>query len=427
MTTTIRGHMAAVMLVGSVGVWLHAAGQSPINPQASTARATAQFERRVAEKPQDYLSASILGQLYGRHARETGDFDAYTRAETAFRQALAANKDHLPALLGLASTLGAEHRFTEAIALARRAQAANPGSPDALIVLGDASAEIGKYDEADAAFKELQIRLPNAPFVLARVAHLAELKGKHTYALALLRQAAAAEFDEEGKGEASAWYETRIASLLFRTGQLGEAAVSFTRALQLFDGYYIALDGLADVRAAQGRGDEAIGLLETVVARVPQPGSFIALGDLYAARGRTTDAERVYARAESIAGRPGSYQSAYRRELAMFYANHDRNVPQALVLAQRDLDARPDLYGFDAFAWALYKNGRFDEAAEAMSRAMALGTEDAGFYTHAGLIAHRRGQNAEALNYLERAHDICPCALDASARAVRTALIARRP
>ena len=134
------------------------------------------------------------------------------------------------------------------------------------------------------------------------------------------------------------------AAMLRIAGEVGYAET----ALRYFDGYYIALDGLAEVRAAQGNDGDAIALLERATSRVPQPASLIDLGDLYAKDGRAADAGRAYRQAESIALRGGSYQSAYRRDLAMFYADHNRQLAHALELAREDLESRPDVYGYDA-------------------------------------------------------------------------------
>jgi hypothetical protein len=40
------------------------------------------------------------------------------------------------------------------------------------------------------------------------------------------------------------------------------------------------------------------------------------------------------------------------------------------------LETRRDVYGYDLFAWALYKSGRTAEARRVMSQALAWGTED---------------------------------------------------
>ncbi len=381
-----------------------------------TDKAIRLFEDRVRERPADYLSYTILGQLHARRARETGDFDSYTRAEGAFRKALDAKKDHEAASLGLAAALASQHKFADALQVAGAVRKANPRSVDALAVVGDSFVEVGNYAEAADAFDELRIRVPDAPSVLARIAHLAELHGQRAKALDLLRRAGARELDEEGQSETTAWYQTRIGALLYRDGKLDGAAESYETALRYFDGYYIALDGLAEVRAAQGNDADAIALLERATSRVPQPASLIDLGDLYAKHGRAADAERAYRQAESIALRGGSYQFAYRRDLAMFYADHNRQLARALELAREDLESRPDIYGYDALAWCLYRNGRFDEAGPVMEKALALGSGDATLLAHAGLIDYRRGRLAQAREQLTAANARAPYLLKDEAK-----------
>ena len=86
-------------------------------------------------------------------------------------------------------------------------------------------------------------------------------------------------------------------------------------------------------------------------------------------------------------GRP-----AYGRELALFWCDHNRNLPEALELARKELEVRRDVTRQDVLAWALCKTGRFKEAEAAMNQAMKLGTADARFLYHAGMIPARPGK-----------------------------------
>ncbi len=101
-------------------------------------------------------------------------------------------------------------------------------------------------------------------------------------------------------------------------------------------------------------------------------------------------------------------RTLYNRELALFYADHERKLPEALELARRELEVRKDLYTYDVLAWALYKNGQPQEALSAMRRALSLGTQDARLFFHAGMIYHRLGQPQEAERYLQRALAVNP-------------------
>jgi len=67
---------------------------------------------------------------------------------------------------------------------------------------------------------------------------------------------------------------------------------------------------------------------------------------------------------------------------------------------------RRDVYTWDALAWALYKNGKLEEAAKASEKAMHFGTRDALLLFHAGMIADGLGHREQARNELEKALQI---------------------
>jgi hypothetical protein len=87
----------------------------------------------------------------------------------------------------------------------------------------------------------------------------------------------------------------------------------------------------------------------------------------------------------------------------LFSVNHDRDLAEALQLAERELAVRQDVYGYDADAWALLANGRPAEADAAMRQALALGTRDALLDYHAGEIAAALGDAARARTFLGEA------------------------
>ncbi len=47
-------------------------------------------------------------------------------------------------------------------------------------------------------------------------------------------------------------------------------------------------------------------------------------------------------------------------ELARFYADHDRKLPEALAMAEAEYKATPNVFAADTLAWCYYKNGRYD-------------------------------------------------------------------
>ncbi|MCI0370895.1 MAG: tetratricopeptide repeat protein, partial [candidate division NC10 bacterium] len=74
-----------------------------------------------------------------------------------------------------------------------------------------------------------------------------------------------------------------------------------------------------------------------------------------------------------------------------------------LDLAKKELEFRQDIYAYDVLAWALYKNGKLQEARVAIQEALKLGTRDARLFFHAGMIAAALGEMVEAKAHLRRA------------------------
>jgi tetratricopeptide (TPR) repeat protein len=133
----------------------------------------------------------------------------------------------------------------------------------------------------------------------------------------------------------------------FAYGDFGDAAKEHERALKLFPDYVHALAGLAQTRAAQERYDEAIDLYTRAVSKLPQPQYVAALGDTYAVAGRDAEAEQQYALVEAIAALHEANGVNTDLQIAMFYADHDRNVAEALMMAQAAYGAGPGGYAAD--------------------------------------------------------------------------------
>jgi tetratricopeptide (TPR) repeat protein len=141
---------------------------------------------------------------------------------------------------------------------------------------------------------------------------------------------------------------------------------------------------------------------------MPAPEYAVALGDLLTAMGRRHDAAKQDALVEQMARLSRASESLYGRELAYFHLDRDLRVEEALAMARREREVRRDVYAHDLLAWALLKNGRVEEARQAIAEALRLGTRDPKLFFHAGLIHARLGDTARARDYLSRALALNP-------------------
>lgn len=373
----------------------------------STDELIAFWHGRVQQHPHDPISLAYLGQAHWQKGRETGDTASYSRAQAALAQALALRPDDELALALLAAVRLAQHDFQGALTLAQRVYDFDPGALQALATIGDAHLELGHYAAAETAYQELRQK-SDSPAVYGRLARLAWLQGDAQSSIVHMQQAAAKAAALGLRGEQLAWYHAQLGELYFHMGRLGEAQAQYQKAAGAFDHYYLAQAGLGNVYAASGDLDKAIALYTQLTAARPQTEFVARLGDWHALNGHPAAAQKQYETVMFMAEVEAANAGLTNRQLALFYANHDRHLETALALAERELETRGDIYAYDTLAWALYKNGRTAAAAAAMETALAQGTPDALLYYHAGMIYAAQDQAAEAAAMLQKALALNP-------------------
>ncbi len=362
------------------------------------------LQARLALRPVDPNLHIQLAEAYLQKGRETSAPRYYARAEDALFGALDLDAENSSAMNSLGSVALARHEFAEAMEWAERSLGVNRINPDAYGVLGSAQAELGRYAAATDSFQMMVDLKPNLASY-ANVAYVRNLTGDADGAVEAMKLAVAAA--PRGT-ENSAWANHELADIYFDAGNLNEAEKYFQAALNDFPGYHEALTGLGHIRAAEGDDDAAKELFQRSLSVYPDIEAMAALGDLLALSGQADEARLKYDAVEEVAYLPAVGQQPYNRELALFYADHDLKPQEALEHAVLELEVRQDIYGYDALAWTLYKNGRFAEAAEAIAQAMQLGTQDATLYYHSGMIHYELGDRARAREHLERALELNP-------------------
>jgi Tfp pilus assembly protein PilF len=360
------------------------------------------WSTNVAANDRDFLSARNLGLLYEARARLGGDASDYVRAEEAATRSLAIEPRQLDVQALHARILLSTHQFARALTEASAIDRAAPDQAAVLAIMGDATLELGDLDGAAAIYARLQELAPSAA-VTARHARIAFLRADTPGALALAAGAYAAASDEGRTGPSLSWFAFLVGTLTIDAGDPDGAEVWFERALEAWPNSFQALAGQARVAAARGDAAGAIEAYEAANAVSPQPAALRFLGDLLALEGDEAGASAAHDEFLDIVRPDGRPNAIYSEELIQFLADHDRDVVQALRLAEENLDATQDAHAYDAYAWALHANHRGDEAQAAIKSALELAGRDATVLYHAGVIALAAGDTDAGRGYLEAA------------------------
>ncbi len=383
----------------------------------STERMIQNAQGRVERTPKDPSAFSALGAAFFQRARETGDVEDFQLAEQALNKSLnlvSVDFSSEATLSTMAEVCMGEHRFSEAVQYAQQALSLGSGDLSSFAIVGDANADMGEYERAAVAYSRLDASgedaaQPRNVYVRdSRTGYLRFVSGDTAGAIRLMQSAVAAGTEARLPAENLAWLYYELGEFEFQAGDIGAANNAYLAALNIHPGDYRALAALGKLRGAQGHYAEAIKLYQSAIAVVPMPTYVAELGDLYTRAGNPDEAKKQYQLVEYIGLLGHINQVLHNRDLALFYADHDLKLDEALALAHKEFEVRHDIYTWDALAWALYKNGKYQEASDAMDHALRPGTRDALLFFHAGMIAGRLGQAAQARERLQSALDINP-------------------
>jgi tetratricopeptide (TPR) repeat protein len=363
----------------------------------------AALQTRIRTVPGDWQAMASLGLAYVQEARVTADPSYYPKAEGILRASLEAHPQaNEGAEVGMAALAAARHDFAAALRFGRRAQRANPYDGNVYGVIGDAQIELGRYEAAFATFQRMVDTEPNVASY-ARVSYARELQGDVRGAVEAMTAARAIA----GTRGDEAWASFQLGELWWNAGSVARADRAYGFGIEADPDYVPNAAGLAKVAWARGDLDAAIAGYEDVVRRYPTPEYVTALGDLYTLAGDAPAAARQY---DLVRAETDLFEAAgvdVDLELATFETEHG-DPRAALRAARAEWGRRQSITVADALAWALHANGRDRAATVYASRALSLGTENALFLYHAGMIRLGLGDRAGAAGLLTRALDVDP-------------------
>lgn len=372
-------------------------------PGASLDDTITSLRARVQRLPGDYVSWATLGLAYVQQAKIVADPSYYARAEAALARSVdEGGDDNFLAFAGLSALASARHDFQTALEYAEAGLSINAASSLLYGVLSDAQIQLGMYEEGFASVDTMTDLRPDASS-LSRASYVAELRGDLDLAVGLMTRAR----DDAANGSNRAFALFYLGELAFKAGDPNTALGLYNQAVQAAPSEVALLAGKAKAEAAAGQIETAIGHYEQVVTNVPDPTYLIQYGELLESVGRFDEARRQYDVVDAANALYAAAGVAPDATPILFEADHG-DPEQALIDAEIGIRDRPFIVMYDAYAWALHRVGRDEEASAAIDQAMELGTPYARFHFHAGMIALALGDDDQARTELTRALAINP-------------------
>nr|WP_237551452.1 tetratricopeptide repeat protein [Streptomyces sp. SID8367] len=340
---------------------------------------------------------------YVQQARQNADPAAYARAETALRRSLKvqpAGNDH--AETAMAALAAGRHDFARALTWSLQATTTNPYSASAYGVLADAYTQLGRYQQAFDAVQRMTDLRPDSTS-LARASYMWELRGDERQARLLMSRSLTAA----GSPTERAFAFTHLSLLASDTGDPRTALDEAQAGLRETPHDSGLLEARARALTALGNTKQAVRDYTEAIAIAPLPHYLLALGELQQSLGHQDEAEnqyRVLHAQETVRKETGARPDT---DAILFEADHG-DPRAAAVLGRQAIAARPFIAVHDAYAWALHRAGRDEEALVEADRALTLGTRSALFLFHRAIIHQSLGHTAEARDDLRQALAIDP-------------------
>ncbi len=383
----MRNLLLLIGLIPAIAVAQHLPTQL-----VTTDQRIAAIEKRLKETPKSPVVLNELAGAYMQKMRETADGNYLTRCSKIVESILAADPANYDARSRQIEVEMMLHHFKHVVELTSQLAKERPDDPVLWGLQGDALMEMGDYTHApDAYQKMVDIKPTLASY--NRIAFYRFVTGDATGAIKIMRQAISmgAPLPEN-----VAWCLSDLGNMLLKTGDDKSAEQAYNEALRYFPGYHHALAGLGAVYIKREKYQPAIDALLQAQAQAPFPQYTGMLARVYRLMGKTELANRQLALLDISDKLGKAAGEAANRNLSLAYSDLNYKPARALELAEAELNVRRDVYTYDALAWALLKNGRAAEAAEAIKKALAQNSPEPSFHEHAARIYEALGRTAGA-------------------------------
>ncbi len=387
----------------------------------NVAKAVAEFQALIKDKPDDVRVRFILGRAY----LAQGSPDA---ARGEFQQVLRLRNDDLPSRLALTVISLNERKPTEALKYADEILSRDPENGAAKLLRAAAMTGAGYYSAARTELTRLLHQNPQSQNVQFQLGMLAIAEKKFNEAEGIFRK-----LYQPGQGD------TKPAEGLVETYS---AQNQFDTALQLLQGDLkkspdsLAIRRLLAITAVRARKyDLAIAEFGRLLEKDPKSGELrLQLGEVYHLKGDLGNAINVAEQAHQLApndpepimflaamletaGRTSEAQAKYQRVLelrpdnpfvlnniAFSLAETGGNLDEALRLAQRALQKAPGHPTLtDTLGWIYLKKGMKDTAVQTLSNLVRQQPLDPTFRYHLGIAYLEKGDKTKAKREFENA------------------------
>jgi predicted Zn-dependent protease len=365
-----------------------------INIEGGAGKARAFLNDMLKTSPNDTRLLYLLSMA----EREDGDIAA---AEATARRILAIDPTSVTGLRALVSVFFDRFDYKQVAAIVAplvkdpsRAKGRELEGAAVLVQAGISHQQLAQWDEAIAAYTAAKSLTPRDPEIDAYLVQANLTARRFARAETLAREALARDPNQPRL--------VRLrAQALLKAGKSADAnkLLEDNVASQPQNREYVV--GLADLYADQKRTADAVRMLEQARQTFGDDQALtMRLANVYEAAGQLDAAEKELRKLVSA----DPLDADALNSLSYMFADRGLRLDEAIELARRAVKVEPDNPAYlDTLGWALFKQGRIEEAEEPLRKAAMSLTGNSVIQDHHGDVLSSRGRTAEAIAAWERA------------------------
>jgi tetratricopeptide (TPR) repeat protein len=350
----------------------------------------------IRNDPKDTRSLTQLATLYIQEARVTGNYTYYDKAALKYvNDALKIDNTDFEGTTLKSLIYLSQHHFADGLELAQKAKSINPYNAYVYGISVDGNVEMGNYEAAvEDADKMVSIRPDIRSY--ARVSYLREIYGDYPGAIDAMKMAVDAGAPGD---EATEWSRVQLGHLYENTGDMLNAEMHYTIAIQERPGYAYALAGLGRIAVAKKDYKKAIEYYMWADSSVNDFSIKEGLADVHRKMGETEKANNM--EKKIIAEMNKEAQSGQNdvnighyvdKELAYAYLKIN-DYGNALKHALLECNRRPDNIDVnECVAWVYYRKGDYEKAVTYIKPALKTNCKNPTLLCRAGLIYAKAGE-----------------------------------
>lgn len=390
--------LSVLLAFVALTVMMQAESPKSLTNLSATDRLILTTQQKLDADPKNPDRYVALCNLYLQKIRETAETELYSKCSSLLDKAATIDANNSDVVATRAMVAYGQHDFKAGLTLAQKALQLNPDKVSHYGLVGDGQIELGQYEEATESIQTMVNKKPELS-AYNRVAYIRELYGDIDGAKTAL---ATAVTSGSSFAENVAYSQTELAKLQMRT-DLDKAKKSYEQALQVDPRYSPAVEGLGKIAFAKGDYDAAQKYFQQALDILPLAQYATDLGDVFTRQGNDTKAQQQYLLALLALNESAKGGVNVDYEQSVYLSQRGNEPAKAVALARKVLAARPNIFSADALAWALFHDGKYEEAQDNINSALRLGENEPVILYHAGRIAEKLGQREQAIRYLNKA------------------------